>query len=60
MKYKKGSTITKLALNIGNVMLPRSVPKNSLFDDDGYFYKEEDEDEKPVYSNGMDIKGFIA
>ena len=41
LKYKKGSTITKLALNIGNVMLPRSVPKNFHFDDDGYFYKNE-------------------
>jgi len=60
MKYKKGSTITKLALNIGNVMVPRSVPKTSLFDDDGYFYKEDDEDEKPAYSNGMANKGFIA
>ena len=59
MKYKKGSTITKLTLNIGNVMLPRSVPKNFHFDDDGYFYKEEDVDEKP-YPNVNDSKRFIA
>jgi len=59
MKYKKGSTITKLALNIGNVMLPRSVPKNFHFDYDGYFYKEEDVDEKPN-PNVIDSKRFIA
>jgi len=59
MKYKPGSTITKLALNIGNVMMPRNVPTNFAFDDDGYFYKEEEEDEEPiVYGNSN--KGFMS
>ena len=45
MKYKKGTTIAKLALNIGNVMTPHSIPKDQFFDDDLYFYKEEEEEE---------------
>ena len=56
MRYKPGSTITKLALNIGNVMVPRNVPKNFHFDDDGYFYKEEDEEDEKGHANG----GFKA
>ena len=44
MKYKPGSTITKLALNIGNVMMPCNVPTNYAFDDDGYIYKDEEEE----------------
>jgi len=62
MRYKKGQTITKLALNIGNVMIPRNIPKDLLFDDDGYFYKEEEEeeDEKKVYDNGQNNHGFMS
>ena len=46
MKYKKGTTIAKLALNIGNVMTPHSIPKDQFFDDDLYFYKEEEEEDE--------------
>ena len=60
MRYKPGSTITKLALNIGNVMVPRNVPKNFHFDDDGYFYKEEDEEEEKGHSNGVNNKRFVC
>ena len=64
MKYKKGATVTKLALNIGNVMVPHNVPKSFQFDDDGYFYKEEEEEEEhnhKNYSNGaFNNKGFMA
>ena len=59
MRYKPGSTITKLALNIGNVMVPRNVPKDFHFDDDGYFYKEEEEEEKG-HSNGVNNKGYVC
>jgi len=64
MKYKKGATVTKLALNIGSVMVPHNMPKNFHFDDDGYFYKEEEEEEEhnhKNYSNGaFNNKGFMA
>jgi len=60
MRYKKGHTITKLALNIGNVMVPRNVPKDFHFDDDAYFYKEEEEEEEKAHSNGLHNNGFMS
>ena len=60
MRYKKGHTITKLALNIGNVMVPRNVPKDFHFDDDAYFYKEEEEEEEKAHANGMHNNGFMS
>ena len=60
MRYKKGHTITKLALNVGNVMIPRNVPKDFHFDDDGYFYKEEEEEEEKPYAIGhMKITKYV-
>jgi len=56
--YKPGSTITKLALNIGNVMVPRNIPKDFQFDDQGYFALEEEEEEGPK-ANGTNNKGFM-
>ena len=59
--YKKGQTILKLALNIGNVMTPgHNLPKDALFDDDAYFYKEDDKDELIYHANGINNKGFLA
>lgn len=59
--YKKGQTILKLALNIGNVMTPgHNLPKDLLFDDDAYFYKEDDKDELINHANGINNKGFLA
>ena len=58
MAYKPGSTITKLALNIGNVMVPRNIPKDFQFDDQGYFALEEEEEEAPK-ANGTNNKGFM-
>jgi len=60
IRYKKGQTITKLALNIGNVMIPRNVPKDLFFDDDAYFYKDEEEEVEKVHANGVHNKGFLA
>merc|ERR1712013_869538 len=56
--YKPGSTIAKLALNIGNVMVPRNIPKDFQFDDQGYFALEEEEEEAPK-ANGTNNKGFM-
>ena len=58
IRYKPGSTITKLALNIGNVMVPRNIPKDFQFDDQGYFALEEEEEEAPK-ANGTNNKGFM-
>jgi len=61
ISYKKGQTILKLALNIGNVMTPgHNLPKDAMFDDDAYFYKEDDEDELISHANGINNKGFLA
>ena len=61
MTYKKGQTIVKLALNIGNVMTPNhNLPQESFFDDDAYFYKEEDEEEVMSKANGVKNIGFLA
>merc|ERR1719158_432078 len=66
MRYKPGSTITKLALNIGNVMVPRNIPKDFHFDDQGYFALEDEEADKAqangtsnMGANGTNNKGFM-
>ena len=51
IRYKPGSTITKLALNIGHVMVPRNIPKDFHFDDQGYFAMEEEENDKDMSKN---------
>ena len=58
IRYKPGSTITKLALNIGNVMVPRNIPKDFHFDDQGYFALE-DEEAHTNQANGSNNKGFV-
>ena len=59
MKYKPGTTIVKLALNIGNVLAPHNVPKDKMYDDDLYFAndEEEEEDHQPPL-NGVENKGY--
>jgi len=48
--YKTGSTVARLALNVGNVVTfhtdNTNLPKEMLFDDNAYFYQESDDEEK--------------
>ena len=62
MKYKPGTTIVKLALNIGNVLAPHNVPKDKMYDDDLYFAGNDDEEDPPprlppAFNNGMASNG---
>ena len=63
MKYKPGTTIVKLALNIGNVLAPHNVPKDKMYDDDLYFAGNDEEDPPPppplppAFNNGVSSKG---
>merc|ERR1719219_228708 len=60
MKYKPGTTIVKLALNIGNALAPHNVPKDKMYDDDLYFAGNDEEDPPPppppAFKNGMSSK----
>ena len=60
MKYKPGTTIVKLALNIGNVLAPHNVPKDKMYDDDLYFAgnDEEEDTSPPPASYGVENKGY--
>ena len=59
MKYKPGTTIVKLALNIGNVLAPHNVPKDKMYDDDLYFAgNDEEEETAPPASYGVENKGY--
>jgi len=48
--YKTGSTVARLALNVGNVVTfhtdNTNLPKEMLFDDNAYFYQESDDEDK--------------
>ena len=49
-RYRKGLTVARLALNIGNILegiIPgnHNLPKDMMFDDDLYFAKEEEEEQ---------------
>merc|ERR1712080_515481 len=62
--YKKGATVVRLALNVGNVLSlntsPANLPKDLLFDDYAYFHQEDDEDEefKGLITIGSTNKGY--
>ena len=60
MKYKPGTTIVKLALNIGNALAPHNVPKDKMYDDDLYFAGNDEEEEAspPPASYGVENKGY--
>lgn len=56
-KYRKGRTVARLALNIGNILegiIPgnHNIPKDMMFDDDLYFAKEEEETEHLISFTG--------
>ena len=58
--YKKGTTVARLALNIGNIMegsVRSSITKDMLFEDEMFFETEEKmEKELIVYRNGVSNK----
>merc|ERR1719244_1308730 len=63
--YKKGLTVVRLALNIGNIMdgsvgVGHHIPKEKLFEDDLFFETQEEyQYEKEVKaSNGVVINGY--